>query len=862
MREAHPRYIFRAIIVSLLLNTALSIPGFNSLVIGRPAQKQKRKQVRESEWVVNDEYRIAVAVDLGATKRVQTPVCAPINFAEILQAQGIKGRLDRNSIRVVRYDPATGHALPYEVGSSYEVPYQLSHDFFYQDSGKVWWKIKDEKERNFQVYFDTLDHGPKPAPERIALVGDGDNFLFNNGQPGRIDVGMSASVRYVDWDGDGKKDLLIGSSETHEYGVPWEHCYIYFYKNIGTASAPLFSPGFQLKDQKGDFLGGVIGEWFYFDLVDWDKDGDLDIVVSDASHLHVFENTGQRDRDNLPILKPARKVLDLGTTNDYDKDYATTYDETQKRYVKSSHGYRFFRFVDWDGDGDLDILYAIYQQKMDPNCYTQAAEGKVVGTPSSEDNRNKVCYWGEVLELFEVHENTGTNGKGEPIFAAPKVVRTARGIPLSGFAYGGADYVDWDSDGDLDLITTDMWNYPQGACRVLFHENFGTRDKPEFLLEVPIVARAEDFGIDPNPYVTDWDNDGDQDLLLAGFEGWVKVYENLNPNPKGIPQLEQQGRFVLQINPKITDGEQTRTAVVDWNGDGQFDLIRGGGNGWVQFYENQGTMSDPVFKAPVRLTAAGKEIRFINGLRDCPQGPSEPNSGYTTPVVIDFDNDGDLDLIVGDMRGYQTYFENIGSRREPKLAAGRTIQVGTEPRSFGWRNQVAVGDIDGDGQVEIVTTPFFGRNIYAYKPDRVQDDPKVLKVTKFDLIHLENGETVLPPHGGGNNNGDNMLKLVDWDNDGDLDLLFSSIYYNWYYENVGTKTKPVFKFHGKIQAEGKNLVVTGHANTIDAQDWNGDGKKDLILSGESGWLYYFERSFLEGDLPKTSVGAIQVRGRG
>ncbi len=104
-----------------------------------------------------------------------------------------------------------------------------------------------------------------------------------------------------------------------------------------------------------------------------------------------------------------------------------------------------------------------------------------------------------------------------------------------------------------------------------------------------------------------------------------------------------------------------------------------------------------------------------------------------------------------------------------------------------------------------------------------------------------------------------MAKLEDWDNDGDLDLLFSSVYYNYYYENIGNRTKPIFKANGRIQVGGKDLVVTGHANTIDAVDWNGDGKKDLLISGESGWLYYFDRSFIEGNLPKLVIGLLQVR---
>ncbi|HEY3129866.1 MAG TPA: FG-GAP-like repeat-containing protein, partial [Acidobacteriota bacterium] len=337
-----------------------------------------------------------------------------------------------------------------------------------------------------------------------------------------------------------------------------------------------------------------------------------------------------------------------------------------------------------------------------------------------------------------------------------------------------------------------------------------------------------------------------------------KIYKNLNPNPKTTPRLDG-GHFVMQTHPLVTDGEQSRTAVVDWNGDGRLDLIRGSGNGWVTYYENVGTNIDPVFSSRVKLQADGKEIRLINGPRDCPQGPSEPNSGYTAPVVVDFDGDGDLDLIVGDMRGYQTYFENIGTRSQPKLAAGRLIEVDGQRRSFGWRNEIAVGDIDGDGKVEIVSTAYDDRHISIYKPSTVQDDPKVLKVVKVAPLILDSGEALLPPHAGGNNNGDYMMKLVDWDGDGDLDLFVESVYYIWYYENVGTSTAPKFKYHGRFQVGGKDLIVSGHAGSIDAVDWNGDGRPDLIIGGESGWTYYFERTFLDGNLPRAMLGSVQLR---
>jgi hypothetical protein len=800
----------------------------SSAIAAPQASERFSHRLGDAEWVINDRYRIPVVVDPGSGKRIQTPVRLRLDFAEILKSQGVSGNLDQNSIRVVRYRPDSGRALSYQPDElAYEVPYQLGREFSYGDSGDIWWRIQTEMDTNFHIYFDILEGGRKPGPPTIALIGCGDNFRYNHGQPGPIDTAMSASIRYLDWDGDGKKDLLVGSSELPEFGMPKDHGFIYFFKNIGTSSKPLFAPGYELRDQEGSYVMSSIGPYMYFEVIDWDNAGKTDLLLGEGPTIYLVENTGKRGYGNLPVLRPPRKVIELKHGNDFTDDYA----------------YRFFHLVDWDGDGGVDILYACYKQKVEQNC----------------DNTSKICFYEEVLQFFELHENIGRDANGHPLYAAPRVVKTARGIPLTNFGYGGADYVDWDGDGKPDLISGDMQNDPPGASRVLFYQNAGTRSHPEFLLDIPIVARAEGTDIDPNPLVVDWDGDGDKDLILSGFEGWVQVYENLNPDPKGMPQLAAP-RFVEQIHPLITEGEQSRTAVTDWNGDGRLDLIRGGGDGWVTYYENIGTNIDPVFRPGVRLKAAGQEIRLINGARGSPQGFSEPNSGYTAPVVVDFDGDGDLDLIVGDMRAYQTYFENVGTRTQPELAAGKIIEVDGEKRCFGFRNQVAVGDIDGDGQVEIVTTAYGDRHVYMYKPLDRQSNPGVLQLRRTEPLRLESGEILLPPHSGGNNNGDYMMKLVDWDDDGDLDLFVESVYWIWYYENVGTKTSPKFKFHGKVQLAGKDLVVSGHAGSIDAVDWNGDGRKDLIISGESGWVYYFERSFLEGNLPLARAHKIEARG--
>ena len=88
--------------------------------------------------------------------------------------------------------------------------------------------------------------------------------------------------------------------------------------------------------------------------------------------------------------------------------------------------------------------------------------------------------------------------------------------------------------------------------------------------------------------------------------------------------------------------------------------------------------------------------------------------------------------------------------------------------------------------------------------------------------------------------GRRKLDVVDWDADGDLDLIADTDNAAWY-ENMGTQDKPVLAFRG-------NLVkrkIPGHSPAADAADWTGDGKLDLIIGGEDGFLYFFDRNFLE-----------------
>jgi hypothetical protein len=210
----------------------------------------------------------------------------------------------------------------------------------------------------------------------------------------------------------------------------------------------------------------------------------------------------------------------------------------------------------------------------------------------------------------------------------------------------------------------------------------------------------------------DLDQDGRIDLLSGSYsrmqDDMAGLFQVLWGGAQGFSKARTltgtDGEPLLLRGDEEVDRICTRPFAADLDGDGDLDLVAGNFRGKFAFFRGEG--KGAFAPEPTWLQADGEDMAV---------------NAHGDPFLVDWDADGDLDLVSGSAQGGAFHFTNLGSRGEPRF--GKRIEL-LEPAGYAENDELGdahlrapsdstrlwVEDLDGDGKLDLCV----GDNVTLY----------------------------------------------------------------------------------------------------------------------------------------------------
>lgn len=582
------------------------------------------------------------------------------------------------------------------------------------------------------------------------------------------------SVAVGDLNGDGFLDIIQGNIG---------QSYLYFNDGQG-----------HFYDDCRQNLGDPQGTWSVA-IGDLNGDGALDIVQGNSGSSYYHLNDGE---GNFPIGQPFSNNQDvysiaLGDLNhDNRLDIVVGIKSAQSCvYLNSASSTRPFLNL-----GSCTNFGSVYDT-------TSVALGDLNG-----DGHLDIIQENSGQSYFYLNDQQGN-------------------FPFS-FAFGdnqnthnGIAVADLNGDGNLDIVQSN--GVPAKASYIYFNNGRGSFDDP-------IAFGSNNF--DPTVAVADLDGDSDLDIIQGNRGQQSKIYLNVqlssivgdrilfgwtNANAHSIALADLDGNGFLDIvqgnfGPSYVYWNHSAANNDDINF--QHEQFGSGGSTWSVAVGdlNSNSMPDVVQSnsrdvSNNRQLTGAKRASLIFFDRNTDNFTSFGDGYDTFSLALgDLDNDGNLDIVQGNLGASSRIYRNEGTKESPYFPNSKPFgNIFPNPKSRigdcldGFFSTVALGDLNRDGNLDIVQ----GNNGQSF-------------------VYLNDGKGDFATKGipFGSTNATYSVALGDLDNDGDLDIVQGNfIGQSYIYLNDG-------------QGGFRNSIPLGSTNqltwSVAVGDLNGDGFLDIV----------------------------------